>query len=311
MFVSQSLKLTSRLLLRCSPALCLLAAACHNDWAGPEDKDASTQSPAPEGSSDPAPSLTTTTPADGTVPDATLPDAGPDDASSDAPTSADAATPVMGCTDGPTGASCDLEQGALDDIFSWLELTTASGATLTLVNEGQAPGPRVLKSTLSGAGNEGARAVYRLPSAPASLHVAFDFLPRLNLAPMSTDVVPFFKFQQPVGNSYPGFMLVARRNGNFIILQNGDGVTDPSWVDFPLKEFPQGWVHIDIDVTFSLTAGTLTVRFNGVEAGSVPAQRIGSTGTITHHTAGFGLSSAEKTASSAFYDNLVVELKPQ
>jgi hypothetical protein len=220
----------------------------------------------------------------------------------DTGTAGDASAAPRFCANQSAAFCADFEDGTLD-AFDWQELTETSPVSLSVVEEGAAPGRRALKSTLSGAGDEAARvALWLADGVPAWVHASFDFLPQFNLPPQGGSVF-WFKLSEQTGTRFPGVGFSSDQEGNKLLIHGFDGVAE-SYDAYAMEPLPAGWVRVDVMITFGAN-GNVTVRFNGQLAAvfTGPLQVVG----VTQSYLQLGVYAQQALAPSALYDNVVVE----
>jgi hypothetical protein len=202
----------------------------------------------------------------------------------------------------------DFEQAVLEGVFDWEELTPDTGASLSLVEEGREPGPRVLKATLTGVDGEVAREVIVLQESGLSwVRVAFDIQAQANFPPSSDGAVYWFKLAQQSGDGYPGGVSLATTatSGTLLLIQNFDGTTE-SVSTPPIIDLPAGWVHVDMEITLG-SSGSITVRYDD----RVAAQYVGPVHVVdvTRTYVQLGIYAQKAAASWAMYDNIAFQYR--
>jgi hypothetical protein len=225
------------------------------------------------------------------VPDATGPDAAPR---------------APACADLDAAFCADFEQGSLD-VFSWHEVTANTQASVSIVDAGTAPGGRSFRSAIAGTADESARVVVRLlDAAPSSFRASFDFLPSLSLPAAGDELVTWFRLTEQSGSAYAGVYLGSRRDGTFLVIHNFDGLNE-SFDLHRVADLPAGWARVELELALG-RQGSATLRFDD----TVALAYIGPV-QVTNVTQSFvqlGLYASQAPASSALYDNVVIDFTP-
>jgi hypothetical protein len=218
----------------------------------------------------------------------------------------DAAPGALSCAHLNAAFCTDFEDGSLD-VFSWHEVTPNTQASVSLVDAGAAAGGLAFRSATAGTADESARVVVRLlDGAPSSFRTSFDFLPSLSLPAEGDELVSWFRLTEQSGAAYAGVYLGSRRDGTFLVIHNLDGANE-SFDLHRVADLPTGWVRVDLELALG-HEGSATLRFDGALAlaYSGPIQ-------VTNVTLSFvqlGLYASQAPASSALYDNVVVDFAP-
>ena len=329
-------------LLACAGApFSLCASACNNDWSIPESPEAGSErnadaavaardaraSDAPASDDAARNDSEAPTPLDAQTGDAGQPapdaqatpaldasdarDTGTADAGDTGAASAgDTGTPSAGDTgamvatcQGVQALYCNDFEGADALAFNWTQITSTSQASLTVVDQTVSSRGRALKSTLTGVADEAAQgAVWLLDTAPGSFRASFDFLPQLSLPAGSMALMFWFRLIEQAGDNYPGISLASRHDGTFLVIENFDG-TMSTFDMHSTSELPGGWVRVSMEVTTG-AQGKVTVRFNDTIA--IEYTGLLRAANVTQSFATIGLYTQAGPASSALYDNVVI-----
>lgn len=145
-----------------------------------------------------------------------------------------------------------------------------------------------------------------LPSELSWFRVSFDFQPSLHLPAAPGLPLIWCKLQQRAGDTFPGVSLASRSDGTSLLIQNYDGA-ELSYREYRLPALPGGWTRIELALTFGERGG-VRVGYDGELAMEYAEIPIGSR-QVVQTAFELGLFSQQTPASSALYDNVVIDYR--